>query len=588
MSGKDNEFEMEFDFEKEYGISSEDLFSEGNADTEDMADMDLKSILDSDFDDASLLNPEYEGGFDYGPDDFQEEPEPPVIERVHEEVPQEDPPAEDVPPELDSAEQPEVPEEQHGKKPRREKNEPAENGRKKPMSKMRRFKNELLPNIILAVAAILILVFVIGSVSRAVKAKKADKDAQLNASQASESAQSQEKIEAERVLKEAAALADSYDFDAAIEKLNSFTGDVTKYPEISNQISAYAQINSTMVDHNDPGAIANLSFHVLIADPARAFSDSKLGGKYNQNFVTTDEFEKILQALYDNDYVLVNMSNFIAETETGGTTTYSSKTLKLPDGKKPIMITETMVNYFTYMIDSDNDGEADKGGAGFASKLVVDSNGDIKAEMVDSSGNTLVGNYDLVPILEDFIAKHPDFSYQGARATLAITGDEGIFGYRTQGATVQKKGQDYYDQQVKGAKEVVQALQDKGYTIACYTYANTDYGKLTSTEIQAEMDLWKREVVPIVGQVNTIVFARASDISSTGAYTGSRFNVLYNEGFRYFIGNGSKPSADVVSNYVRQVRLMVTGSGLANASTMFSDYFDAKSLLNTQRGNVPQ
>ena len=102
------------------------------------------------------------------------------------------------------------------------------------------------------------------------------------------------------------------------------------------------------------------------------------------------------------------------------------------------------------------------------------------------------------------------------------------------------------------------------------------------------MDLWKREVVPIVGQVNTIVFARASDISSTGAYTGSRFNVLYNEGFRYFIGNGSKPSADVVSNYVRQVRLMVTGSGLANASTMFSDYFDAKSLLNTQRGNVPQ
>ena len=33
---------------------------------------------------------------------------------------------------------------------------------------------------------------------------------------------------------------------------------------------------------------------------------------------------------------------------------------------------------------------------------------------------------------------------------------------------------------------------------------------------------------------------------------------------------------------------MVTGSGLANASTMFSDYFDAKSLLNTQRGNVPQ
>ncbi len=80
------------------------------------------------------------------------------------------------------------------------------------------------------------------------------------------------------------------------------------------------------------------------------------------------------------------------------------------------MLTETMVNYFEYMVDSNNDGVADAGGAGFANKLVLDENGDIKAQYIDSSNNTLTGNYDFVPILEDFIKAHPDFSYRGARA----------------------------------------------------------------------------------------------------------------------------------------------------------------------------
>ena len=49
------------------------------------------------------------------------------------------------------------------------------------------------------------------------------------------------------------------------------------------------------------------------------------------------------------------------------------------------MITETMVNYFNYMVDSNKDNEPDAGGDGFAYRLIVDSNGDIKAQMVDSN-----------------------------------------------------------------------------------------------------------------------------------------------------------------------------------------------------------
>ncbi|MFQ9739281.1 MAG: hypothetical protein ACLR06_17395 [Christensenellaceae bacterium] len=39
---------------------------------------------------------------------------------------------------------------------------------------------------------------------------------------------------------------------------------------------------------------------------------------------------------------------------------------------------------------------------------------------------------EFVPIVEEFVAKHPDFSYRGARGTIFLTGFDGILGYRTQ------------------------------------------------------------------------------------------------------------------------------------------------------------
>ena len=42
-----------------------------------------------------------------------------------------------------------------------------------------------------------------------------------------------------------------------------------------------------------------------------------------------------------------------------------------------------------------------------------------------------LGKYDLVPILDRFVEEHPDFSYRGAKAILALTGYNGVLGYRT-------------------------------------------------------------------------------------------------------------------------------------------------------------
>ena len=623
---KENEFDLDFDFEKEYGF---DLPKEEDPKKAD-EDFDLKAILESDFtEEAELFNAEYTSDFDYGPEqspaedltapaapDSDDQDLPQFVQSSIEDLMEEDDlpvltgPAEtdapaanvDIP--LDDT--PEEPvRRRERKKPSRERWNPlkqrpapepqepkaaeAPNPRKKPVSRMRQFKNETLPLLIMGMAAILILFFIVGATTRAITTHIRDnKDKQ----QASESQLNEEErlaIEAQQLLEEAALLAAGYDYDAAIAKLETYSGNISEHTEITMRLSQYKQAINSLISYNDPASIPNLSFHMLIADPSRAFTNQRFGGQYNKNFVTVDEFQKILEQLYANNYVLVEFEHCVAETVTGDTVTYSAKPVLLPDGKKPIMITETMVNYYNYMIDGNDDGVPDKDGAGFASRLVVDDlTGNIQAEMVNASGETVRGDYDLVPILEKFIEEHPDFSYRGARAILAVTGDEGIFGYRINSSVKNTKGEDYYNKEVEGAKKIVAALREKGYEIACYTYGNINYGDKSATDIQADIASWKMEIMPVVGNLDTLVFAKSSDIASTGTYTGSKYNVLAGAGFRYFIGNGTAPSGEVNASYVRQKRIMVTGQYMAHTATMYTHYFDAKTVLNGTRGNVPQ
>lgn len=603
-----NEFDLDFDFEKEYGF---DPPKEQEAPQTD-ADFDLKAILESGFgEEGDLFNAEYTADFDYGPESedlpLDEDPDPVPApefepEPVAEEIPLEEPPVfefEQAP--AEAREEAPIPEEQPVRRQRRQRPErhPASeepvgsDGRhRKPMSPMRKFKNEQLPRIILGVTAVLMAIFIIGSVSRAISTHLKNKDNQVDASNEAKTKEQMELEQVQAVLREAQELATGYDYDGAIAKLESFkqsfTGDISKYTDVDTRLSSYNQAKSQLIAHNDPGAITNLSFNVLIADPSRAFNDGELGGKYNMNFVTVDEFERILEQLYANNYVLVEMDSFISETTSeSGSSALSAKTLYLPDGKKPIMITETLANYPLYMIDGDDDGVADKDGAGFASRLVL-QNGEIKAEMVNSAGETVIGDYDLVPILENFIEEHPDFSYQGARAIIATTGEEGVFGYRINKSVIDTKGQEYYDEQVAGAKKIADALRSAGYEIACHTYSFMDYSQKNATEIKADIDKWTSEVVSVIGAVDTLVYIRNTDIQSAGTYNTNKYNVLDEAGFRYFISGGSKSSANVTSDYVRQNRVTVSGTQMAHTATMYTNFFDAKSVLNSQRGNVPQ
>ncbi len=463
------------------------------------------------------------------------------------------------------------------------------NPRRKKRTQMQIFKETYLPVIIAGIAIILIIVFIIGSITRAVQKNKAEEAANIAASSSAAAEEARLEQAANNLIAQASNLMAGYDYDGAIALLNSFEGDISKFPAVNDKILECEAAQKTLVTWSDPNQIPNLSFQLLVADPARGFNHETYGYSINRNFVTTEEFSKILQQLYDNGYILVDFDDFITtETAADGTAVYKIKPLMLPNGKKPIMLTQTNVNYNYYLIDGDGDKIPDANGTGIASKLLWDGSS-FSCELVDANGQTVTGDFDLVPILEKFIQKHPDFSYRGARATLALTGYNGLFGYRTHPSAKELFGETAYQQAIQEAKKVASALRNAGYTLACYTYENIAYGSSSLTQIKGDMNSWTEEVVPVLGHMDILTYAQLTDITTDTVYSGEKYETLRDLGFRYYLGfcEDGTPWASITDSYVRQGRIMVTGSNLAHHSEWFTNMFDASSVLDSTRGNVP-
>ena len=444
----------------------------------------------------------------------------------------------------------------------------AEKPRRKRKSKLQIFKETLLPLVIVGIAIIFILVFIIGSIVRGVQKNIYENKLEQAASEAHAALMAEQTKEAENILSEAKLMCAGYDYYGAAALIESFSGNIENFPALKALYDQSVEGKNTLVKWTDTNTILNLSFQMLIADPQRAFQDAKYGASYNKNFVTTEEFTKILHQLYENNYILVRLSDVYKDGQL--------QELYLPADKKPLILTQTQVNYNTYMVDGDGDKLPDKDGDGFASKLIIDANGNITCEMVDSSGQVQTGAFDLVPILNSFVTTHPDFSYKGAKALLALTGYDGLFGYRT----------NTNPEEIDAAKQMAEALRKDGYELACYTYDNAAYGKLDSAQIQFDLTKWVNEVTPILGDIDTLVFAKESDISeSTAPYDGEKFDVLQSFGFTKYLGfcNVGEAWCSEGEGYIRFGRLLVTGANMKKYSDWFEDIFDAQSVLDTAR-----
>ena len=349
------------------------------------------------------------------------------------------------------------------------------------------------------------------------------------------------------LLKEAELLAAGYDYDGAIERLKSdpLYGSDSR---IEEAITGYESTKSTLVEC-DIRQVTHVFFHTLIMDNKKAFDGDSRQNGYNQMMTTKSEFLKILQSMYDRGYVLVRLHDLAYETiDESGAAKFVKGSIMLPEGKKAFVMSQDDVCYYEYME-----------GDGFASRMIIGSDGKPTCEMVMDDGSISVGAYDLVPLLEEFIREHPDFSYKGARAVIAFTGYNGILGYRT---AASYSDSPTYEQDRKDAAAVAQCLRDNGWELASHSWGHRNMGTVEYSSFTTDTDKWEAEVESLIGPTDIILFPFGSDIGDWHPYTdeNDRFTYLKSKGFRYFCNVDSNQYwVQLGNDHLRQGRRNLDG-----------------------------
>ena len=387
------------------------------------------------------------------------------------------------------------------------------------------------------------------------------------------------------LLEEADLQSAMYDYDKAIATVKSFGSGWSTRSDLTQAVQKYEELKSQTVRWADTTTIPHIFFHILVADNSRAFDGDYTEAGYNQYMTTIPEFKAILEELYARDYVLIRIHD-IAKlvTNESGQQVYEQGDIYLPPGKKPIVISQDDVNFYEYMIDSDGDHLPDADGDGFASKLLVDAHGDITCEYVTAEGEVVYGDYDLVPILERFVEEHPDFSYHGAKAIVALTGYEGVYGYRTDKDGKARLTPEEFQKEINGAKAVNQWLKDNGWEIASHSYGHPSYGSLTWEELAHDVSRWEEEVQPVVGDTDIFIYPYGSDIAGVENYSGAKYDTMYAAGYRFFCNvDSSEYWVHIRNNYVRQGRRNLDGYRMWYDPELLDDLFDATAVFDPDR-----
>lgn len=464
---------------------------------------------------------------------------------------------------------------------------------KRQRERLRKRKRQLL--IMKSAAGALILVIGILCVLLAT-GKLGGKDAGKDGKKETETSQETEKkgpAETE-LIAQADRLAAMYDYDGAVALLTGADG-YEESEKMAGAVAGYEASKATCVEY-PLDQVTHVFYHTLVYDTAKAFDGDAKEGGYNQVMTTVEEFNKITRSMYEKGYVLVSPHDMATVNEDG---TVTPGKILLPPDKKAFVLSQDDVSYYHYM-----DGD------GMATRLVVDENGKVKNEYVETDGSVSVGDYDMVPLIDTFVEEHPDFSYRGAKGTIALTGYEGVLGYRTdevyrtrEASRVTDFQQQFFDanpdfdeaafeKEVEEATKVAEAMKASGWEFASHTWGHLNAGSVSQESLELDTQRWLDNVAPIVGDTDIIIFAFGADIGDASPYTmdNSKFSYLKSKGFDIYCNvDSSQYWVQFGDNFMRQGRRNLDGYRMYYNPEMVSDLFDAEAVFDKARTTpVPQ
>ena len=376
--------------------------------------------------------------------------------------------------------------------------------------------------------------------------------------------------------------ANQYDYDKAIALLQGSDTYQTS-EKFQHAVKVYQKKKDSCVSW-PLDQVTHVFYHTLIKDTSKAFDGDYKTGDYDQVMTTIDEFNQITQSMYDKGYVMVSIYDMATADENGN---MNMGEILLPPGKVPFVLSQDDVCYYHYM-----DGD------GFATKLIVDDEGKVRNEYVEDDGSISVGDYDMVPLIDRFVEEHPDFSYRGAKGIVALTGYNGILGYRTD-SSYETRPDDLDADKVKwldehpdfdlntereGAAKVAQAMKDEGWLFASHTWGHQNVSQVSLERLQADTQKFKENVDPLIGGTDIIIFAFGADLTSVEDYSGEKFEYLKGQGYNYYCNvDSSQYFVQIRSNYFRQGRRNLDGYRMYYNPELLSDLFDAQAVFDSSR-----
>jgi hypothetical protein len=216
------------------------------------------------------------------------------------------------------------------------------------------------------------------------------------------------------------------------------------------------------------GPVEELFVHPLVIRPRLAFTPDTLGVGFQNYFVTALEFRRILDQLWRKGWTLVDIHDAAAGT------------VRVPAGRRPLVLEEDDVNYYRYFQ-----------GRGLAKRLVL-ADGDVQAEL--PNGN--LTDQDVVPLVEREVALHPEFSADGAKGVLGLTGYEGLFGEHHATTPAARKR----------LRALVHWLVGHGWTIASHTWGHIDLSTNSMSSIAWDTGHWKALADPVIGHTDVLIY----------------------------------------------------------------------------------
>jgi len=384
-----------------------------------------------------------------------------------------------------------------------------------------------------------------------------------------------EKVMYDPIMMECDQLLETFKYYTAEDILSDMARIFPDDQKVQAKLLEATSNTSQVVDY--VGSIEMLCMKTLIVDSSLAFSSENVG-LTDPLLLTTTEFKAILEQLYAKNYILIDVRTMTDQTNL---TAVVQQTLRLPEGKKPVVIVFENANYSAY-----------QSGMGICSRLILNDQGQVCGEYKNAAGDTVVSrDAEVIGILDAFVESHPDFSFNGAKGIVSFTGYETVMGYITNNdqvddrntalaavglAAVSPSGEEIIENQ-NTVKAIMARLTETGWTLASSTYGFINANSSDIDTITNDTNKWLTQVGTLTGKVEVLIYPNGDFIKGSDP----RCVFLKENGFRIFCGVGPTAYYAFGDNYLYLDRAMLNGDTLRNLD--YSRLFDVSAVYDPNR-----